>query len=434
MNITKILIIGSLVFVVVFIFLLYLGVIPGLKVGTSQPPVTLEVWGVFEDSAAINPLITTYQEKHPNVTIIYRKKNIQNYREELINAFAAGRGPDIFMVHNTWVPKFRDLGLLSVANAQVWPINDYRNRFVDVVQKDFTYGGNIYGMPLYVDTLALYYNIDLFNSAGLINPPKDWDEFAKYVKLLNKKNSKGEIIVAGAAMGAGNNVLNSSDILSLIMMQNGVQMSDEDGKVTFDANKSGFSEKSLNFYTQFATPDNEYYSWSQNFPKDSQDSQAMFASGHAAMMFGYSYTKSAILLKSPRLRFDVAEMPQVKDSILRKNYADYWGYGVYIKSGKYDASWDFLKYLAEPAQSSFYLSAINEPSSQKAIIATQQSNNDLKIFANQALTADSWFQLDGETIKDILVKMIDQHISSEQSASVSLRKAAADINAQILSK
>ncbi len=431
MNLTKILIIGSVVLVILFIFLIYLGVVPGLKFKFKNiPPSELEVWGVFDDSDAITPLIQAFTSKNPNVTITYRKKSVQNYEDELVRAFAAGKGPDIFMTHNTWTPKFRDL--LAPVTSDIFSINDFRKRFVDVVQKDFTFEENIYGIPLYVDTLALYYNIDLFNSAGLIEPPKDWEEFEKYAKLLTKKTGTGEILVSGAALGSGKNILRSPDILSLLMIQNGSKMSDPlSGEIIFDREKNSGAENALKFYSEFARPKSENYSWSQNFKNDSQN---MFALGRVAMMFGYSWTKNSILQKAPRLRFNVAYMPQKKDSVIKKNYANYWGYGVYSNSPDKIAAWNFLKFLAEPKNAAFYLSQIEEPASQRAVLAIQQDDPNLAIFANQALTADSWFQLNNTLVDKVLINMMDQHVLSEQSEALALRRAASEINSKILSK
>jgi len=430
MNIAKILIIGSVALLIVFVFLIYLGVIPGLKFQFKNvQPVSLEIWGVFEDSDAITPLIQAFQAKNPNVTITYRKKSIQDYEDELIRAFAVGKGPDIFMIHNSWVSRYKDL--LSPAPQDVISLNDFRRDFVDVAQKDFVLNGIIYGLPLYVDTLALYYNVDLFNSAGFIDPPKDWDEFENYSRLLTKKTATGDILVSGAAFGSGKNVLNSVDILSLLMLQKGSKISDGNGKIIFDTEKASVAADALDFYTKFAKSESPYYSWSQNFSNDSQD---MFAQGRAAMMFGYSYARNNILSKAPRLRFSVSYMPQIKDSIFKKNYANYWGYGVYVKSASSDTAWSFLKFLAEPKNAGFYLSSIKSPASQKSILLTQQSDQNLGVFADQALTADSWLQSNNNLITSVLTSMIDQQVASEQSAAIALRKAASEINSKILSK
>ena len=75
---------------------------------SAPAPVTLEFWSVFDNSDIYQPLILKYQQLYPNVTINYRKKNITSYENDLVGALAAGKGPDIFSVNNTWLPKHKD--------------------------------------------------------------------------------------------------------------------------------------------------------------------------------------------------------------------------------------------------------------------------------------------------------------------------------------
>ncbi len=422
MNTTKILLILSIVLFFVLVILLVTGVIPGLNFTTGKK-VTLTVWGVFDDSDIFVPVIQRFQERYPNVTIVYKKKNFQTYQDDLIRAFAAGKGPDIFMVNNKWVPKLKYL--MDVAPANIISADEYRKRFVDVAIKDFTYGKLIYGLPLYVDTLAMYYNVNLFNNAGIINPPKDWREFEKDVKLLTKRQGRN-IIVSGAALGGGSNISNSADILSLLFLQRGVDIVDKEGKAIFSPRNIAMDV--LDFYSKFADPQSEFYSWSKDFPENSID---RFASGRAAIIFGYSYIKNIIKQKSPRLRFEVAYMPQVKDTLYKKNYADYFGFSVYTNSKNKFYAWKFLKFLTDPENVYVYVMTKRLASADKTLLAVQQKEDDLKIFANQALTADSWFMVDDEFEKKVFVDMLDAYLPSDKNAQVVLKKAIDKINNKI---
>jgi len=42
---------------------------------------------------------------------------------------------------------------------------------------DFLYQGQPYASPLSINTLALFYNRDLLNEAGIVLPPVTWEEF-----------------------------------------------------------------------------------------------------------------------------------------------------------------------------------------------------------------------------------------------------------------
>ena len=128
--------------------------------------VDLEVWGVFDDSDAYQEIFSAYKEINPYVgEIRYRKLQPENYEEELLQAMAANKGPDIFMIRNAWVKDFQDKIEPAPEN---YSEKTYRDAFVDVAADDFIgEDQKIYGVPLSVDSLALYYNKDLFNAAGI---------------------------------------------------------------------------------------------------------------------------------------------------------------------------------------------------------------------------------------------------------------------------
>ena len=94
-----------------FVFLGGLG-LSGCGFKSSAPEgyqVSLEIWGVFDDSDAYANAISAYRKINPYVKDIqYRKLSPETYKEDLINAFASGKGPDIFMIRNSWRAPFED--------------------------------------------------------------------------------------------------------------------------------------------------------------------------------------------------------------------------------------------------------------------------------------------------------------------------------------
>ena len=117
---------------------------------------TLEFWSVFDDSDVFDPLIAEYKKVSPSITINYSKKNIVSYEQDLISSLATGRGPDIFSIHNTWLPKH--MAKLAPAAETMISAKRFGELFVDVASQDFIEGGKVYALPLTVDTLALFYN------------------------------------------------------------------------------------------------------------------------------------------------------------------------------------------------------------------------------------------------------------------------------------
>ena len=199
---------------------------------TNQPyKVDLEVWGVFDDSDAYAEVFSQYKRLNPHVgEIIYRKFLVDTYRQDPLDALAAGNGPDIFLIQNTWTPQFLD---------KVVPAPDYiaderifREIFVDVVAKDFlTPDQKILGAPLSVDTLALYYNKDLFNAAGITTPPATWEEVVANVGKLTQIDGFGVINQSAIALGTAadpiGNINRATDILTTLFFQSGVPILDD---------------------------------------------------------------------------------------------------------------------------------------------------------------------------------------------------------------
>lgn len=64
-------------------------------------------WGVFGDAEAYQEQIALFEKLNPSTKIVYERKPEDTYEQELIDALAAGRGPDIFLIHNSWLLKHR---------------------------------------------------------------------------------------------------------------------------------------------------------------------------------------------------------------------------------------------------------------------------------------------------------------------------------------
>lgn len=438
----------------------------GLRKSTNPGyKIKLEVWGLFDDSDAFREIFQNYREANKEVADIeYKKLTPETYKKELVEALAAGQGPDIFLVQNTWILNMEDT--LAPAPSDVISQQKFTADFVDVAANDFIDQGKIYAAPLSIDSLGLYYNKDIFNQAGITTPPKTWDDFIADAGKLTKFDSTGQITQSGTALGTARNINRASDILMLLMLQNGTKMINDNGKeATFASlaqsnGKSVFpGENALSFYTQFARNSSSYYSWN---PKLHYSLDA-FSEGTVAMMLNYSWQTETIASKSPKLNFAVAPVPQLSNAPA-VNYANYWGFGVAktkgASNGKGSSSavsndvriteaWKFLKYLtAKPegnlqatrnvagkevvVNSDFdpaadYLEKVKKPAARRDLIETQKSDPILGVFAQQNLIAKSWRQNDPEAVENIFLDMIEQVNRGQASTSEAIDSAEAKV-------
>lgn len=392
---------------------------------------TLQFWGVFDDSDDFRSTINTFEQRKPWIKISYRQFNFEDYEQELVNAFASGRGPDIFMIHNTWLPKHQErmAPLPQFSSGQEDPlftIRNFREQFVDVAEKDLVVGEEIYGLPLYMDTLALYYNKNIFNALGVASPPRTWEEFSEVVEKITQGGANDQIIRAGAAIGTAKNINRSTDILALLMMQSGVPMTDPaTGQVKFSyyVDNQDQGQVALEYYTDFANPLKRVYTWNQSAPY----SIDAFQQGSAAMMFNYAHQIGVLRAKAPRLNFGVAPMPQL-DIDRPINYANYWATAVSKFSAASLEAWQFLVYLHSSEGIIPYLNSASHPTARRDLIKPQGEDLDLGTFVQQALSASSWYQVDNTAIEDIVARMIEDVNWRRQTPIEAIRAAESQIN------
>lgn len=322
----------ALILIILVLTLLGLGFFVYSKIKTSTKPSSGEIvwWGLWEDEATISPLIAEYGAKNPKIKIKYVAQSKEDYRERLTNALAKGTGPDIFTFHNSWVPMFKNY--LDPIPAAVMTPSEFSQVFYPVIVSDLTSGTGILGIPLGYDALALFINSDIFASNGK-NPPATWDDLRSLAIELTKKDDQGNIIQSGVALGRTENVDHWQEILALMMLQNGADLTNPTGKLAEDA---------LTFFTLFATSDGV---WDASLPT----STTMFAGGKLAMYFAPSWRVFEILQLNPSLNFKTVPLPQLaKGSSNQKDvtYATYWVQGVSNKGKNKTAAWEFLKFIS----------------------------------------------------------------------------------------
>jgi len=233
MNKKLYIIVGVLAAIVLalFFYLVFSG--DGVGGGQNTQRVQLTFWGVYEEQAAFRDSITAFRALYPNVSITYTLINYADYETRLLQALASGTGPDVWMIHNTWLPQHQDKLLplpaqMADSGEPLLTLPQFKQQFADIAEKDLTDQGRIYALPLYVDTLALYYNKDIFNSAGIARAPRTWEEFNEAVKQLTLIDEGNNITRAGAAIGTAKNINRSTDILSLLFLQSGVPLTDKE--------------------------------------------------------------------------------------------------------------------------------------------------------------------------------------------------------------
>lgn len=373
----------------VVILLLILGVIPGLK-KIAKREVNLNFWG-FDDRRIWQDIISEYQKDHPEIKIQYTQVPVENYENVLLNGLAGKERPDFFMFQHNWLPKH--LNKVTAADNNIINIEQLRALFPSVVEQDFAPDGSVYALPLYIDTLSLFYNKDILDKKGIAVPPSNWLEFQEMVRKLGF----GSIAIGGS----NSNIDRATDILNLIMLQNGLEM------VNKDFSRATFAVDGIDpflFYTKFSNPESEYYVWNKKQPNSIES----FIQGKLAMMFGYRYHARFLQEQNPSLNFALVPAPQ--NIINKVDYPFYYGLAVSANSVHAKDAWDFIIFATtKPEISLKYLEYVGELPALRTLIS-QYGNNT-------ALTARSWLKIDDLAIDDIFSEMIESVMSGNNPKS-----------------
>lgn len=445
-----------------FIFLLSSGFrckCSDMKNKSELKPTELTIWGVVDDSSNFSDFITSYQSVHPNITIKYKKFRAEEYEKMLLEAWAEDRGPDIFAIKNSWLGKYKSkitpppdkISTVYVYQKEIFAnkkedvyetkdtvipnLKDLKESYIQAVYDEILLADDsgrlkIYGLPLFVDTLALYYNQDLLNNVGIVSPPKNWEEFIQQISKLTKFNEKGEVIRPAAGIGAGKNIKYGFDILSGLMTQSiaqsGSTMINERGFPIFNQSSPldknyNPGETALTFYTDFAQSTKQVYTWNETFPLDID----AFQQNQLTFFFGYNQDLAFIKSGGQKLNFGIAPLPQLNED-KPVNVASFWLQTVSFKSKNADKAWDFILYLSQKDNLKKYLEKTKRPTPLKTFIEEQEKDLELGAFASQLLTAQSWYRgKNYEAARGAFMEMIDNVLKGatvRQAISIGIQK------------
>jgi len=240
--------------------------------------------------------------------------------------------------------------------------------------------------------LALYYNKDILSRANK-SPPRTWWGLENLAKELTVRPDQ-KITVAGAALGAISNVDHWSDIIGLMIYQNGGD----------PASPDSLTEDVIKYYLRFKNYDRV---WDESLPR----STAAFAAEKLAFYFGPSWRIFNILEANPNLNFgitNVPQLPKLRDTdweaaergeaeLTDINWATFWVEGVSVKSQHQEEAWQFLEFLSTAETMQKLYTAQSQIRSFGELYPRIDLAEDLKgdplvkPFIDQAGTAKSWY-------------------------------------------
>ena len=261
-------------------------------------------------------------------------------RDELIarlsTSIAGGQPPDLFLMNYRYYGQFAARGALE-------PVGPYLERsafdeddFFDTAMTPFRWDGEQMCLPQNVSSLVVYYNADLFRSAG-VSPPSNgwtWDEMvAAAGALTTDRDGDGSVEVYG--LGVDPELIR---VAPLIWSNGGTLVDDEASPIgfAFDPPAIEAIQRFFTLRTAGVTPTDE--------EAEAEDLESRFLHGRLAMLM-----ESRRVVPTFRtitgFAWDVAGLP-IMDAPVSVLHSD--AYCITAASDAKDASWRFLEFALGP--------------------------------------------------------------------------------------
>ncbi|RKN44020.1 ABC transporter substrate-binding protein [Streptomyces hoynatensis] len=200
---------------------------------------TLQFWNFYAPQQTPDPavkrqaqwfidLVDAWNAGHETqIELVYVPQSTYTNGFKLPSAFAAGSGPDIFLLSPGDFLRYYNGGVLTDLTPYVdrEVIDDYGDNL-----DSRTVDGKVYALPMEVEPLALYYSVDAWEAAGLSEGdiPTTWDQLLDVGDRLRTDTRAG--LVFETNPGYYQNFT-----WYPFLWQGGGEVLDRDGNVAFDS-------------------------------------------------------------------------------------------------------------------------------------------------------------------------------------------------------
>lgn len=221
-------------------------------------------WGSKSEIDILKPLLEDFETQNPDIKIEFMHIP-QNYFQKIHLLFASNTSPDVIFINNLFLPVYANAGVLEDLSGT--DIN--RNDFYEKSLESLSWNGKLFAVPRDVSNLVIYYNKDLFKSAGIAYPANDWtfDDFLTAAKKLTHRPD-----IFGISFEE-----DSLFYLPYLMSEGGGILSDDLSRLTID---EPASQKGLKFYADLRK---KYHVAPQKSESASATMAQMFLQGRLAM-------------------------------------------------------------------------------------------------------------------------------------------------------
>ncbi|MGV9253035.1 extracellular solute-binding protein [Streptomyces sp. NPDC003697] len=154
----------------------------------SDGPVTITWWdtsNATNEAPTYQALVKQFGAAHKDIKVKYVNVPFDQAQNKFDTAAGSKGAPDVLRSEVGWTPAFAKKGFfLPLDGTDALADQD---KFQGSLVKQAQYEGKTYGVPFVTDTLALVYNKQLFQKAGVTEAPRTWDELRSAAAKVKDK-------------------------------------------------------------------------------------------------------------------------------------------------------------------------------------------------------------------------------------------------------
>ena len=414
----------QIITIAVFIFFGMLGIVLFATQKSGKDKVMkISVWGAYDEVIFKKVAGEISMNSKSPFEIDYKQLREDEFDSVLIEALASGQGPDAIILPQDKIVKYEN-------KIIILPFSSFSERkFKD----DYVEAGEVYlksdgivGLPFSIDPLVLYWNRDILSGAEFTKPPAFWDELYSITRKITKIDNAKNILKSTIALGEYKNVKNAKEIISALIMQAGNRIVFREGEnITVVLDKKNdkdisVAESVLRFYTEFSNSAKEMYSWNKSFV----DSKREFLKGNVAFYIGFASEMKDLRKENPNLNFDIAKLPQARDSGLNKTFGRMNAIAVLKTSKNMENAFNVAFQMTGADAISLFSANANLPPISRDLLEKKQETAFMDIFYKSALISGAWLDLDPVATDNIFGEMVEDVTSGKLRISEAVKKAS----------
>lgn len=303
----------------------------GLGAAQDEVQLTLAGWSSNPaEDAALRAALDLFMEENPGVTVEFIPS--PDYTLTMQTAFASGDYAEVFYIDSSVLPNWVDAGVVASAEGIIEDVEGLYPSLVEV----FTIDGVFYCPPKDFSTMALQYNKDLFDAAGVAYPTPDWtwDDLRAAAEALTDADAGVIGLVTPAELPRW----------MPFMYQSGGAIFDDEGNYVFDSPET---RAALEFYIGMV---NDGIAGAPSLVDAGWGGEA-FGEGRAAMAMEGNWVIQFLLEGYPELNWGVTELPAGPAG--KATMAFTVCYGVAADNDHPEESWALVNFLTGPTGAQF---------------------------------------------------------------------------------